>query len=83
MLERVDFFIRDISAIPVADTARIWSRCLNEINHLKNRKNSLVRPIRRPDGRPERRRSPGRPEWGRFPGRADETRNNRRRLGYW
>ena len=43
MLERVDFFIRDISAIPVADTARIWSRCLNEINYLKNRKNSLVR----------------------------------------
>ena len=43
MLERVDFFIRDISAIPVADTARIWSRCLNEINYLKNRKNFLVR----------------------------------------
>jgi hypothetical protein len=43
MLERVDFFIRDISAIPVADTARIWSRCLNESNYLKNRKNSLVR----------------------------------------
>jgi hypothetical protein len=32
MLERVDFFIREIGAIPVADTARIWSRCLNEIN---------------------------------------------------
>ena len=43
MLERVDFFIRDISAIPVADTGRIWSRCLNEINYLKNRKNFLVR----------------------------------------
>ena len=25
MLERVDFFIREIGAIPVADTARIWS----------------------------------------------------------
>jgi hypothetical protein len=36
MLERVDFFIREIGAIPVADTARIWSRCLNEINYLKN-----------------------------------------------
>src|SRR5450631_3508989 len=40
MLERVDFFIREIGAIPVADTARIWSRCLNEINY---RKNFLVR----------------------------------------
>jgi hypothetical protein len=37
MLERVDFFIREIGAIPVADTGRIWSRCLNEINYLKNR----------------------------------------------
>ena len=27
MLERVDFFIRDISAIPVADTGRIWVLC--------------------------------------------------------
>ena len=46
MLERVGFFIREIGeigAIPVAGTARIWSRCLNEINYLKNRKNSLVR----------------------------------------
>jgi len=43
MLERVEFFIREIGAIPVADTARIWSRCLNEINYLKNRKNFLVR----------------------------------------
>jgi hypothetical protein len=43
MLECVDFFIREIGAIPGADTARIWSRCLNEINYLNNRKNSLVR----------------------------------------
>jgi hypothetical protein len=25
MLERVDFFIREIGAIPVADTGRIWT----------------------------------------------------------
>jgi hypothetical protein len=33
----------EVLAIPIADTGRIWSRCLNEINYLKNRKNSLVR----------------------------------------
>src|SRR5450631_4658535 len=61
MLERVEFFIREIGAIPVADTAaRIWSRCLNEINYLKNRKNFLVREggLRR---RSAKRSAPGAP----------------------
>jgi hypothetical protein len=43
MLERVDFFVSQIASIPAAERQRIWSRCMNELNYLKNRGSTLVR----------------------------------------